>query len=231
MTVTKTTKTAKDAASTPTPFQIGLADESGVGAGPFPGYMYLAEPAGGALVTPAQDGADATGVSQLSGGVGIRGWLSGIYSKLSAALAVTQSGTWTVQPGNAANTTPWLMNNTASATGGAASYSATGGTGNALLTNTAIAVKTSAGSLFGVNFVNTGASAAYVQVFDAAAGSVTLGATVPKLSFWVPAGGAWEEKFSAFGVAFATAITVAATATATGSTAPAIGIIANITFK
>jgi len=44
----------------------------------------------------AQDGTDATGVTAPTGGVGIRGWLSGIYSKLSSALAVTQSGTWSI---------------------------------------------------------------------------------------------------------------------------------------
>ena len=61
----------------------------------------------------AQDGADATGVTQFTGGVGIRGWLSGIFSKLSNALAVTQSGTWTVQPGNTANTTAWKVDGSA----------------------------------------------------------------------------------------------------------------------
>lgn len=45
---------------------------------------------------------------------------------VSGTVAATQSGTWTVQPGNTANTTPWLF------TGGsqAATY-ATGGTGYA----------------------------------------------------------------------------------------------------
>lgn len=43
----------------------------------------------------AQDGTDGTGITAPTGGSGIRGWLSGIYQKLSAALAVSQSGTWT----------------------------------------------------------------------------------------------------------------------------------------
>jgi hypothetical protein len=62
-------------------------------------------------------GTPASGVSQPSGGVGISGWLSGIYNKLSGAIsvtgtfwqaiqpvsqsgtwAITQSGTWTVNP-------------------------------------------------------------------------------------------------------------------------------------
>lgn len=119
----------------------------------------------------------------------------------------------------------------ASTSGGQSTYAALGGTGNALLTNTPVSVKASAGELRGLDFVNTGASAAYVQIFDVASGSVTLGTTVPKMSKWVPAGGAWEEKFGDDGIQFSTAITVAATTTTTGSTAPATGIIANIVYK
>ncbi len=37
----------------------------------------------------AQIGTDATGVTQLTGGTGIRGWLSGIFSKLSGTLSVS----------------------------------------------------------------------------------------------------------------------------------------------
>lgn len=36
----------------------------------------------------AQDGSDATGIAQPTGGAGIRGWLSGIYAKLSGTLLV-----------------------------------------------------------------------------------------------------------------------------------------------
>lgn len=43
----------------------------------------------------AQDGTDATGVTQLAGGVGIRGWLSGCFSKLSS-IATSVAGTLTV---------------------------------------------------------------------------------------------------------------------------------------
>ena len=39
----------------------------------------------------ALDGTDSTGVSQLVGGVGIRGWLSGCFSKLTAILAAVGS--------------------------------------------------------------------------------------------------------------------------------------------
>jgi len=45
--------------------------------------------------SPSQDGTDATGVNQPTGGVGIRGWLSGIYNLLfsgSAKVNVTLTG-------------------------------------------------------------------------------------------------------------------------------------------
>lgn len=41
----------------------------------------------------AQDGTDGTGITAPTGGVGIRGWLSGIYSKLSGTLTAVISGT------------------------------------------------------------------------------------------------------------------------------------------
>jgi len=40
--------------------------------------------------SPAQDGTDVTGVSQQTGGAGIRGWLSGIYNLLFSGNAKVQ---------------------------------------------------------------------------------------------------------------------------------------------
>jgi hypothetical protein len=48
------------------------------------------------------DGTDATGVAQLTGGVGIRGWLSGIFQKLSNPLVVTGAFFQSTQPVSAA---------------------------------------------------------------------------------------------------------------------------------
>lgn len=128
--------------------------------------------------------------------------------------------------------TPMPVGASSNTTGGASTYAALGGTGNALLTNTAVAVKASAGNLYGLNCYNAGNATAYLQLFDVASGSVTLGTTVPKLSFWVPANGSFDKEFdSEEKIAFLTAITVAATTTATGSSAPATGILANIIYK
>ncbi|MDT7951707.1 MAG: hypothetical protein RQ966_09400 [Acetobacteraceae bacterium] len=70
----------------------------------------------------AQDGTDASGVAAPAGGVGIRGWLSGIYAKLSATLSVglasplpagsnviggvTGSGNFTIAPQGATGAAP-----------------------------------------------------------------------------------------------------------------------------
>lgn len=107
-----------------------------------------------------------------------------------------------------------------STTGGDSVYSAPGGTGNALITNTAVTAVSGAHSLVqGTAFHNTGNADCYIQFFDLAAGSVTLGTTIPKFFVWVPTAGAWSLDTSGEGVAFGTAITVAATTTTTGNSA------------
>lgn len=88
-----------------------------------------------------------------------------------AAIPVTQSGTWTVQPGNTPNTSAWLMTDTPSSASGAAI---------AAVVSTAVetghVVKNSAGNLYSVS-VTTGASAGRVLVHNTtavpAAGAVT----------------------------------------------------------
>ena len=144
----------------------------------------------------------------------------------------TTNGVQVVSALPAGTSTIGSVSAASNSSGGVSTYLAAGGTAAALLTNTPVAVKAGSASLYGVSLVNTGSSAAYVQLFDAAAGSVTLGTTAPKMAFWVPANGAWEEKFTGEAkVAFATALTMAAATTATGGTAPATGILATVLFK
>lgn len=68
-------------------------------------------------VTGNDGGTKITAATMPAGGVGLTGWLSGILQQLvnginvtvqNATLAVTESGNFIVQPGNTANTTPWL---------------------------------------------------------------------------------------------------------------------------
>jgi len=81
---------------------------------------------------------------------------------------------------------------------------------------TATAIKASAGQLYGYHLFNTTAAVAYVQIFNVATGSVTLGTTAPTMSIGIPASGGVTVNFDK-GIAFSTAISFACTTTRTGS--------------
>jgi len=86
---------------------------------------------------------------------------------------------------------------------------------------TVTAIKASAGQLYGWWLFNNNATIVYCQIFNVAAGSVTLGTTTPTLSFGIPIGSA-ANILSDMGIAFGTAISFAFTTTRSGSTAPAV---------
>jgi hypothetical protein len=96
--------------------------------------------------------------------------------------------------------------------------------------NTAQACKTTRGRLFGYHIQNPNASDAWLQLYDAATGDVTVGTTTPKLSLVVPASGAIEA-FPAESIQFETAITYAATTTAAGGTDPTTGLVGNFFYR
>jgi hypothetical protein len=103
------------------------------------------------------------------------------------------------------------------------------------LSTAVTSVKTSAGELGSYHCLNQSGAVAYVQVFDAAsAGAITLGSTVPTLSFGLPAAsslpGGGNLEWSN-GIHFANGIQVAATTTATGSSAPSTAVDCNFAFK
>jgi len=101
--------------------------------------------------------------------------------------------------------------------------------------NTAQAVKTSAGTLWALEVSNPNSADGYLQLFDVATGSVTVGSTTPKLSLLVPAGDGTKDgamdKLYAMGINFATAITYACTTTPTGSGDPSTGLIVNVVYS
>lgn len=82
---------------------------------------------------------------------------------------------------------------------------------------TATSIKASAGQLYGYHLFNTTAAVAYVQIFNVASGSVTLGTTTPDISIGIPASGGVTVNFDK-GIAFGTAISYACTTTRAGST-------------
>lgn len=115
----------------------------------------------------------------------------------------------------------------AGSTGGASMYSAN-------VTTTAASVDASPGQIYWYYIGNTNSSACYLQVFDVASGSVTVGTTTPTLSLMIPAssssvGGANSGTF--VGLAFSTAISIASTTTRTGSSACTNGLDVNIGYK
>lgn len=88
------------------------------------------------------------------------------------------------------------------------------------LSTTVQSIKSSAGQLGKMLCYNPNSSVAYIQIFNIASGSVTLGSSVAVDVVPVPAtlNGGYTLPFP--GEQFSTAISFAATTTATGSTAP-----------
>jgi hypothetical protein len=67
----------------------------------------------GAKADAKSTATDTTAVSGMSVWKQISSSVQAAASSLASTLGVTQSGTWTVQPGNTANTTAWKVDNTA----------------------------------------------------------------------------------------------------------------------
>lgn len=114
--------------------------------------------------------------------------------------------------------------------GGWDSANMTSGDTFTALTSTAQAIKASAGKLGGWYIYNPNSSAAYVNLYNVAHGSVTVGTTTPKLNLCIPAtSGANLEMVN--GITFDTAISVSATTTGGGNTAPSTALEANFWYK
>ncbi len=98
------------------------------------------------------------------------------------------------------------------------------------LTATA-AVKTTAGSLLHLNAYNPNASGVYLQFFNTALASVTLGTTAPIRSYWVPAGGLVDLDFTYY-QRYATAITIGPWSVPGNSAgaAPSTGLLVNVEY-
>jgi len=100
----------------------------------------------------------------------------------------------------------------------------------AALSTTVTSVKAAAGVLAGWYIFNPNAATAYVQIFNTASGSVTLGTTPPVMSLGIPAGGAANLSLPK-GIPFSTAISIASTTTATGSAANSSGLPVNFWYE
>lgn len=102
----------------------------------------------------------------------------------------------------------------------ASTMNASSSDGATALTSTAQAIKASAGSLKGYYIYNPNATAQFVQFYNTASGSVTVGTTTPLFMITIPATSAANLWMQPGGVAFGTAMSWAATSTAGGNGAP-----------
>ncbi len=100
------------------------------------------------------------------------------------------------------------------------------------LVGTVQTVKGTAATLGGYYLFNGAATVCYLQVFDAAtATAITLGTTVPDLSFGIPAGAAANIPAVRPGISFSSGIKIASTTTRAGSTPCGTGTDVNIWYK
>lgn len=121
-----------------------------------------------------------------------------------SAIPVSQSGTWTIQPGNTPNTSAWLTQPVAGTTGGSTPSHAI----SAASTN-ATSVKASAGTLYGITVSNTNAAARFFKLYDKAS-APTVGTDTPKSTIQVPPNSTVARAYPV-GMAFALGIAYAAT--------------------
>lgn len=134
-------------------------------------------------------------------GSGVRGsTVQRVTVATDDVVPASQSGTWTVQPGNTANTTPWLVTQTPGTTGGLTTYHLiSAGSTNA--TN----IKASAGQVYGW-FLQNNASAIRKVAFHNTSGTPTAGSSV-FFSLTIPAGAAANVSFPN-GIPFSTGIAI-----------------------
>lgn len=100
---------------------------------------------------------------------------------------------------------------------------------NALGT-TVVAISAAAGEISLLQCYNPNSSQAYVQIFNVASGSVTLGTTVPTLSVAIAPTSTGGFVQGNPGVTFSTAMSIAASTTATGNTANGTALDCNVAY-
>lgn len=142
----------------------------------------------------------------------------------------SQSGTWTVQPGNTANSTPWLVTDNPVTAGGLSMAKLI----SAASTN-ATSVKASAGQVYAVQAFNTNAAARYLKLYNKAS-APTVGTDTPVKTLTIPGNAAgaglvlsWDKGL-AFGTGIAFAVTTGAADSDTGAVA-ASELVIDLDYK
>lgn len=127
--------------------------------------------------------------------------------------------------------TPAFVTVTPNTTGGWAIANMTSGDTFTALTSTAQVIKASAGTLGGWYIYNPNVTPAYVNIYNIAAASVTVGTSTPALNLCIPATSAANIEFTN-GITFSNAgWSASATTTGGGNTAPGTALEANFLYK
>lgn len=165
---------------------------------------------------------DSTGVISIDDG--------GNIITVDGTVAATQSGTWTVEPGNTPNTVAWLVTARPSTSGGLSPHV----TISAASTNATV-VKGTPGQMYAVQMFNTSASPRFVKLYNKAT-APTVGTDTPIKTLTVPGNTAgaglvlnWND-----GIEFTAGIGFAITAGVAHSDTSAVGadeVVVNIDFK
>lgn len=121
------------------------------------------------------------------------------------------------------------VSETSSINGGDSTATASTADGSTALTNSAQVIKASAGKLTGYYIYNPNSSATYVNFYNTAAASVTVGTTNPLFNICIPATSA--ANLSGLKVTFSTAMSWSATTTGGGNTAPSTALEATCWYK
>ena len=184
------------------------------------------QPVSGTVTCNAGTGTLSTNIAQMNGvavtmGNGVAGTGVQRVAIASDNTAFTtnsaQSGTWTVQPGNTANTTPWLTSLVPATSGGWTPFHLV----SAASTN-ATNVKASAGQLGGWFIYNNNAAMRKV-CFHNTAGTPTAGAGVI-FCINLPNGPSAANAFTDAGIPFNTGIAITTVTDLTDPGATAVGL-------
>lgn len=175
------------------------------------------------LLKPASTLAALTTLNQMNGqaismGTGVRAaGTQRVTIATDDVVPASQSGSWTVQPGNTQNTTEWLVIDKATTAGGLSKFHLVGaGTTNA--TN----IKASAGQVYSITAFNIAATPVYIK-FHNTAGTPTAGTAVTD-TFLIPGNTSGTGMVINFdkGVAFSTGIGITTVTGITDASAVAI---------
>jgi len=138
----------------------------------------------------------------VSGNVTAKGWVSALTPGLTTIQA-NQAGTWTVQPGNTANTTAWKVDNSAVTQPISAAASSLAQS-TVLATN--LVVKASAGTLYGITITNSRTSSQFFQIHNTT--SLPADTAVPVFTIYMAATTSVALDFGLRGMPLSTGITV-----------------------